>query len=189
MAVYQFRNFIDADHCNRLIQHSIGHFEKAGVLGKPIEGYRVADVMTVQKDNPLVSTIVEQVAEMFEVPIENEEPPQLICYHVGGEYKVHHDYFHLGQDYTDEMMKMGGQRTHTFLIYLNDNFEGGETEFPKLDIKVTPEAGKALIWDNLREDGKPDRKSLHAGLPVISGQKYILVIWIRERKFEREPAS
>ena len=83
----------------------------------------------------------------------------------------------------DEYVKTGGNRTHTALFYLNDDFEGGETEFPKLDIKVKPELGKLLLWTNMNDDGTLDYDSLHAGLPVIEGEKWILVIWVREQKF------
>jgi len=80
-------------------------------------------------------------------------------------------------------MKRGGQRAKSALVYLNDDFTGGETEFPKINIRVSPQKGKLVLWDNTFEDGNPDHDSLHAGLPVISGTKYIAVIWIRFGKF------
>ena len=69
------------------------------------------------------------------------------------------------------------------MIYLNDDFEGGETHFPSLNLVVKPKKGKLVIWDNVNEDGSLDFNSLHAGLPVKKGFKYIAVIWIRENKF------
>ncbi len=149
------------------------------------EGYRKAESMWMDQMNPLVRPIVERVSELLECPIENQEPPHVVRYEVGGEYKLHHDFFHLGEDYTEEMMKYGGQREATFLIYLNDNFEGGETDFPKFKLTIKPKTGNAIIWNNVTEDKKLDKKSIHAGLPVINGSKYILVIWIRESAFNK----
>jgi prolyl 4-hydroxylase len=81
-------------------------------------------------------------------------------------------------------MSRGGQRIKSVLFYLNDEFEGGETNFPMKGIKVKPVKSKAIIWDNINEDGTLDYESIHAGLPVISGFKYIATIWIRENKFK-----
>jgi hypothetical protein len=67
---------------------------------------------------------------------------------------------------------------------LNDDFTGGETEFPKKDTSVTPQTGRLLIWRNLNEDGTLDYDSLHAGLPVLSGEKNIAIVWVRENSFE-----
>ena len=96
----------------------------------------------------------------------------------------HHDFFHPGEGYFEkEVTNRGGQRTKSALVYLNEDFTGGETEFPQINIKVLPKRGKLLAWDNLNSDGSLDYTSLHAGLPVESGIKYIAVIWIRENKF------
>jgi prolyl 4-hydroxylase len=78
-------------------------------------------------------------------------------------------------------MKSGGQRVYSCLFYLNDEFEGGETEFPIKKIKVTPKIGRMLMWSNLKIDGSLDFESLHAGLPVISGTKWIAIVWVREK--------
>ena len=71
-----------------------------------------------------------------------------------------------------------------FLFYLNDGYHGGQTDFPTKKIMVTPKKGRALVWKNLKDDGSPDYESLHAGLPVLAGTKWIAVVWIRENKFD-----
>jgi prolyl 4-hydroxylase len=78
-------------------------------------------------------------------------------------------------------MKSGGQRVYSCLFYLNDGFMGGETEFPIKKIKVVPKTGRLLIWRNINPDGELDHESLHAGLPVIDGTKWIIIIWVREK--------
>ncbi len=69
------------------------------------------------------------------------------------------------------------------IVYLNDGYRGGETIFPKLNIKVVPKAGDALLFDNV-VDGKVDQRSLHAGLPVEVGTKWIATRWIRRDPFD-----
>jgi hypothetical protein len=76
-----------------------------------------------------------------------------------------------------------GQRIATFLIYLNDDFEGGETVFPKAGLSVRPAKGDALFFANVDEAGAPDPRSLHAGLPVAAGEKWIVSQWIHNRPF------
>ena len=111
------------------------------------------------------------------------ESIHVVKYSVGEEYKDHHDFFHPGEEYYEDEVNRGGQRLKTALVYLNDDFEGGETNFPNLNIKVDPKKGKLVLWDNIKDDGSLDYDSLHAGLPVKSGYKYIAVIWIRENEF------
>ena len=80
-------------------------------------------------------------------------------------------------------MKMGGQRYATFLLYLNDDFTGGETGFPKRDIKVKPEKGKAALFFNLEKDNKNKLDdSYHAGLPPDTGVKWMCNVWVRMNK-------
>jgi prolyl 4-hydroxylase len=76
---------------------------------------------------------------------------------------------------------MGGQRTWTAMAYLNEPEEGGETFFPKLGIKVSPKIGNLLVWNNMDSLGKPNHDTLHAGLPVVAGSKYIITKWYREK--------
>ena len=83
-----------------------------------------------------------------------------------------------------EFIKRGGQRILTVLIYLNDNFEGGETGFKNLNFKTKAKPGDALVFYPLGKEGKYCHpKALHAGLPVLRGEKWIANVWFRERKF------
>lgn len=117
------------------------------------------------------------------LPVENQESPHFVKYEIGGKYSAHFDYFREGTDYYEKCVGRGGQRVFSTILYLNEDFEGGETDFPKLNLRVKPVSGKIFCWRNLNIDGSLNQESLHAGLPVISGQKYIIVIWTRERKF------
>lgn len=100
------------------------------------------------------------------------EPLHLLRYAPGQEYRPH----------LDALTGAGNQRRWTVLVYLNDGFGGGETEFPELDIAARGAIGDALVFDNANADGRPDRRTVHAGRPVTSGTKWLATRWIRERR-------
>jgi prolyl 4-hydroxylase len=182
--VKEIENFITDEQSNELIDMGEKTFYKMTVMGKnPRADYRTADGTWLSNQNPLSKLVREKISQVVGLPTENMEGTHIVKYGVGGEYKVHHDFFHTNTDYYERSISRGGQRKFTALIYLNDDFKGGETEFPKLNIKVQPQKNKLVIWDNLKENGELNYDSLHAGLPVIEGTKYICIIWIREKQF------
>lgn len=105
-------------------------------------------------------------------------------YEPGQQFKAHHDYFS-----EEELVVHShglGQRTYTFMVYLNDVDEGGETVFPRLNVMFSPRQGRAVIWNNLSPDGRPNLASLHQGLPVVRGRKCIVTKWFRSNKLPPE---
>ncbi len=109
------------------------------------------------------------------------EVPQVMHYAVGQAFTLHHDYLDPAQPGPAADIARRGQRMGTFLIYLNDDFEGGETEFPRAGIAHRGKAGDALFFANVTPDGRPDPLSWHMGKPPTSGEKWILSQWIRDR--------
>jgi len=108
------------------------------------------------------------------------EPMSALCYGVGEEYKPHRDYLNAGAQ-PDQFPPRGpGQRTLTVFCYLSDVAQGGETHFPTLNIKVTPKAGRIVLFENLLASGEPDPSTLHASLPVQSGEKWLATLWLRQ---------
>jgi prolyl 4-hydroxylase len=174
---------ISEAECKELIEMGSANMISASTLGTPIENYRVAENTWIHSKTELTTKIKKIISSKSGLPIENQEQIHIVKYNVGGEYKTHHDFFHPNTDYYDTTMKSGGQRVVSCLFYLNDEFEGGETEFPTKKIKVTPKTGRMLMWSNLKIDGSLDFESLHAGLPVISGTKWIAIVWVREKSF------
>ena len=106
--------------------------------------------------------------------IEHHETPQIQHYSISQEFKPHWDAF---DPKFDKSYYSKGQRSWTFMIYLNDLQEGGETYFPKLNATVTPKTGKAILWYNLNADGDLDRDTLHQGKPIVKGEKYVVTKW------------
>ena len=103
-------------------------------------------------------------------------------YQIGNEFKLHTDYFQPNSDEYEKFAARQGQRTWTFMIYLNGVEEGGHTDFPKLDLSVKPKLGSAVIWNSLDEKGGVNKNTLHWAKPIIKGEKYVITKWFRERK-------
>ncbi|CAN5671621.1 hypothetical protein BH23PSE2_BH23PSE2_03380 [soil metagenome] len=102
----------------------------------------------------------------------------VLRYEPGQEYRPHRDYVPPGAIERDR--PQAGNRARTICVYLNDVEAGGATEFPVPGVKVAPKAGTAVVFDNLRADGSPDPDTLHAGLPVERGVKWLATLWLRQ---------
>ena len=109
------------------------------------------------------------------------EPAEVLHYSIGEAYRPHVDFFHPQLPNFAEQMRLKGQRIKTCLVYLNDDFDGGETDFPKLGIKYRGRAGDALIFENVKPNGTGDLSTLHAGLPPTRGDKWLFSQWIRSK--------
>jgi len=98
---------------------------------------------------------------------------------VGQQFKPHWDYYPLGSNLYERYAGVRGNRTWTFMVYLNEGVVGGGTRFTELDITFKPRLGMALFWNNLHADGMPNPATMHCGEPVISGHKVIITKWFR----------
>jgi hypothetical protein len=108
------------------------------------------------------------------------EPMVLLHYRPGQEYLPHRDY--LSPESLAASQPEAGQRAATLCCYLNDVAAGGETVFPKPGTRVKPSPGRAVAFRNLDDAGRPDPDTLHAGLPVQQGEKWLATLWVRERR-------
>lgn len=127
------------------------------------------------------------VAEMIRTRIANElgaplpclEIAQILRYRVGEEFVLHAGF--LDPRVLKDEIDRNGQRAATFLIYLNEDFEGGETSFPAIGIKHRGQTGDALVFGNVRGDRMPDPRTQHAGRPPTRGEKWVFSQWVRDR--------
>lgn len=119
---------------------------------------------------------LRRIAHIAGLPADHAEPLGVLRYGPGQEYRPHYDY------YSDERHQ--AQRVATVFVYLNDVAEGGGTDFPRLGVRVDPERGKAVKFLNCDADGKPNPDTLHAGLPVVSGEKWLATLWFWDRTFD-----
>ena len=93
--------------------------------------------------------------------------------------KPHWDYYEPGTNLFERYAGVRGNRTWTFMVYLNDEMVGGATRFTRLGLAFKPKLGMALFWNNLKPDGSPNPATMHCGEPVISGVKVIITKWFR----------
>jgi len=180
--------------CRLLITEAKPLLSKSTILKKKnsdpsISEYRTSNTATLEKTNystqhegyDVISKIEKVVQSLSFLPIENQEPLQVLQYSRGNEYKEHHDFFHEGTDYYEEQIKKGGQRLFSVLFYLNNVSGGGETCFPKWDFNVTPREGRVVFWRNYKLG--PIFESLHKAEPVVGGSKWVAVKWVREAPY------
>tara|TARA_Y100000591_G_C21709082_1_gene632474 strand:- start:41 stop:727 length:687 start_codon:yes stop_codon:yes gene_type:complete len=187
--IHQYDNVFTDEECNEIIEYAKPRLVRSllGVernTGKQRTSYQV---WVKRNALPCIERCAKFVENITGLPVENQEDWQVLRYHPGQEYKPHYD---ACEKHTDEFEKCiseskrrgWGNRVYTFFIYLNDVPEGGETEFPKLNFKFKPKKGRAIFWHNLTDDNSEAHPfSQHAGLPVISGEKWAINVWIRER--------
>jgi len=133
--------------------------------------------------DPLTKAFAERTVEITSLPIENQEEVQIASYQVGGKFESHFDACREGKGshYCKEQNGNAGDRTATLLVYLNDDFEGGQTIFTDVDFTVKPEKGKGILFYNIDENEKPLPKSLHKGAEVLGGEKWIATKWVHPR--------
>lgn len=125
-----------------------------------------------------------RIAVATELPVPAMERPIVLHYRPGQEFMPHHDYLDPAAPGYAKDMRERGQRVLTFLLCLNDDYEGGETEFPILGKRFKGRKGNALFFWNVEPDGSVDGRTLHAGLPPTRGEKWMLSQWIRDRRWE-----
>lgn len=129
----------------------------------------------------VVQSLDLRVAAALGHPAENGEGFALLRYQVGQQYLPHCDWIDPEREATRADLERWGQRVATCVVYLNDAFEGGTTEFPKLGLEFRGGVGDAFIWDNVLPTGEVDPLTLHAGRPPTQGMKYLLSKWMRDR--------
>ena len=141
--------------------------------------FRTSETCELDPADPLVSKLAGKIAELTGIPADHGEPVQGQRYAPGQEFKPHTDTFNPGgADYFINCADQG-QRTWTAMLYLNQPADGGATRFRAIGKTIRPETGKLLLWNNLNPDGSPNEATLHQGMKVRKGTKYIVTLWYR----------
>ena len=131
---------------------------------------------------PVCERLEARLAALVNWPVENGEGLQVLRYRPGAEYKPHYDYFDPAQPGTPTILKRGGQRVATILVYLNTPARGGGTTFPDANLEVAPQKGHAVFFSYDRPH--PMTRSLHGGAPVLEGEKWVATKWLRVDRFD-----
>ena len=180
--IFVVRDFLSRPECDGLNRLIDAERIPSQLLAPTFDPeFRTSESCNMDPLNPLVRQVENKITALMGITPSHGETIQGQRYAVGQQFKPHHDFFYVDQPYWDEMNRTGGQRTWTAMLFLNEPEGGGQTAFPQAGIKVTPRAGNLLTWNNLDPAGQPNPFSLHQGMPVTAGVKYIITKWYRER--------
>lgn len=188
--LYVVNDFVSESECAAFIEASKGALQRSTVVSRDqqitLEG-RTSENCWIQHDaNEVIHEVSKRLSILTQIPIRNAEQYQLVYYKQGTQYKPHFDSFDYETEDGKKNWEPGGQRMITVLVYLNDVQAGGGTDFPELGVTISAKKGDVVIFHNtLTEVPSPSHprihpRSIHAGMPVIKGEKWMVNLWFRE---------
>ncbi|SDP53886.1 prolyl 4-hydroxylase [Ralstonia sp. 25mfcol4.1] len=183
------QNLLDGNECDALITLARDRLQRSPVVNPDTGDENLIDARTSMGamfqvgEHALIQQIEARIAAITGLPVEHGEGLQILNYKPGGEYQPHFDFFNPQRPGEARQLRVGGQRVATLVIYLNSPPAGGATAFPRLGLEVAPVKGNAVFFRYKQPDGTLDDRTLHAGLPVESGEKWIATKWLREQPY------
>ncbi len=184
LALFVWRGFLPADLCAALMPR-IDSVRRPSTLADANGDalFRTSETGDLPGDDPLTQAVEARLLAALAIDPDYGERLQGQRYAVGQEFKAHTDYFEpQNPDYLRHCGR-AGNRTWTAMIYLNVPEAGGATRFKAVDKTIQPETGKLVVWSNRRADGSLNPASIHHGMKVRAGTKYVLTKWYRERSW------
>ena len=181
LELFIVRGFLDGETCAALIELIDERRRPSEIADDSgIANYRTSETCDLDPKLPAVAEVDRRIVELLGLPPASGELIQGQRYAPGQEFKAHTDTFEPGgyDFYLHTADK--GQRTWTAMVYLNQPEEGGATRFKAIGKTAQPEPGKLLAWNNLLPDGRPNMATMHQGMKVRRGTKYILTKWFRQ---------
>ena len=166
------KGFLSEKERYYIMTHAEDKLEDSKITSGKIvnESIRKSKTAWLSKNDPVVNSIIQRCLKYTDTRVMNFEKLQVLKYEKGGHYKYHQDCF----------MSDKNRRIHTFILALNDDYDGGETHFPNLNKSYKLNAGDALFFDTLNKWECMTSKALHGGLPVKSGEKWVCNLWVRQ---------
>lgn len=182
-------NVLSDEECDALVAYCEPRLERSHVVNDSDGTAQVHEnrtsrgAMAHRGETELIARVEARLAELANWPVDHGEGLQIQHYGPGNQYRPHFDWFDPALPGAKRIIEEGGQRLATFVLYLSDVEEGGGTTFPVIGLDVLPKKGSAVFFHNTDPQQQPDRRTLHAGSPVISGVKVIANKWLRERAY------
>ncbi len=180
--LYILEDFLTKDECQRLIELMKPSLRPSTITNEnePDSYFRTSKTCDYAyiKD-PLSDEIDTRICRTLGINPSYSEVMQGQMYDVGEEFKAHTDWFAPDTEEFERFAGERGQRTWTFMIYLNDVDSGGETSFENIGMMTRPKTGTAVFWNNLYPDGQPNPDTIHHALPVKAGHKAVITKWFR----------
>lgn len=184
--VILFGGLLSDRECDQLVDLARGRLAASHVIDleamgatRPHEA-RTSSGMCLQRgETTVVERVERRIAALLNWPLERGEPLQVLRYEVGQEYRPHYDYLDPAQAAAETFLARGGQRVASLIMYLNTPRAGGATGFPDAGLEVAAVKGNAVFFSYDRPH--PSTRTLHGGMPVRAGEKWIATKWMRER--------
>jgi len=182
LELFIVRSFLDPATCAALIERIDARKRPSDIVDDTgIAHFRTSETCDLDSADPVVAKVERRISDLLALPLDQGEPLQGQRYAPGQEFRPHTDTFNLGGYDFLVHTERGGQRSWTAMIYLNEPEDGGATRFKTIGKTIQPETGKLLTWNNLLPDGTPNSATLHQGMKVRRGTKYVLTKWFRQR--------
>jgi prolyl 4-hydroxylase len=137
---------------------------------------------TIANADVFLSLLRDRMASVTSIATNFFEITKLLHYTVDQQFALHSDFLPTNTPELRQEIERRGQRAVTLLVYLNEDYDGGATEFPRTGLCFRGKQGDALIFRNIDASGNPDYDSVHAGLPVERGEKWLLSQWMRTKQ-------
>jgi prolyl 4-hydroxylase len=182
-----FGQLLTDRECDALIELARPRLERSETVvnatgASEVSAVRTSDGMFFGRgETPLIAHIERRIAALVRWPVDHGEGLQVLRYRPGAQYRPHHDYFDPAHAGTPAILARGGQRVATVVVYLNRPERGGATTFPDAGIEVAPQRGSAVFFSYARP--QPGTATLHAGAPVLAGEKWVATKWLRQDVF------
>ena len=179
--LYTLEGFLNHGECERIIA-LVGHHLRPSIVSyvsddKSFRTSKTAELCHLR--SPVALNLDAKICKTLGFRTQYSEGIQAQRYDEGEQFKPHRDYYEPGSERYNRYAGVRGNRTWTFMVYLNEGMEGGGTRFTEIDLTITPRLGMALLWNNLNADGSPNPATMHCGEPVIKGHKIIVTKWFR----------
>jgi prolyl 4-hydroxylase len=185
--VVVFGDLLADDECEALVAAAAKRLARSLTVetqtgGETLNVDRTSDGMFFERgENELVARVEQRIAHLLRWPLAFGEGLQVLRYAPGAQYRPHYDYFDPAEPGTPTILRRGGQRVGTLVMYLQEPERGGATVFPDIGLEVAPKRGTGVFFSYERPD--PGTRTLHGGAPVLAGEKWVATKWLREREF------
>ena len=182
--VLELPQFLTYEECDNIIELSKDNLFPSKIYDESsdllADTKRVSEQAWLDDSDPFIKRLSDKIKNYTNTPNNFQEKLQVVKYSTGGFFKPHYDACEGGSEFCKRMDGENGPRYLTVLIYLNDDYEGGETVFPLINKSIVPRKGKAVIFQNVdKKNGYIITQSVHGGEPVTKGSKWIANKWIR----------
>ncbi|MBW7452568.1 2OG-Fe(II) oxygenase [Paenibacillus sepulcri] len=168
-------NVLSNEECDELIKHSREQLQRSKIGGDHVVNQIRTSSGVFCEENETITRIEKRFSQIMNIPIEHGDGLQVLLYTPGEEYRPHYDFF------AETSRASANNRISTLVMYLNDVEEGGETAFPLLNISVIPNKGMAVYFEYFYSSHELNDLTLHAGTPVIKGEKWVATMWMRRQ--------